>query len=170
MMFSVCGSRTESMGDKINAYNMYIQTLSLIKFLMKLNNTSRNNNQDVDIRWELRGQVHIGTLLTFLSQSQTSRSFTASSVSAQPEALQDEETRTEGLPEDDPGRPGEVRGRPAGPGAAGSDQSHAQSCRQRGIQLFQGEERNCYHRYHILHSQSSSIYSSIFGEFSARNL
>ena len=50
MMFSVCGSRTESMGDKINAYNMYIQTLSLIKFLMKLNNTSRNNNQDVDIR------------------------------------------------------------------------------------------------------------------------
>lgn len=50
MMFSVCGSRTESMGDKMNAYNMYIQTLSLIKFLMKLNNTSRNNNQDVDIR------------------------------------------------------------------------------------------------------------------------
>ena len=50
MMFTVCGIRTESMGDKINAYNMYIQTLSLIKFLMKLNNTSRNNNQDVDIR------------------------------------------------------------------------------------------------------------------------
>ena len=50
MMFSVCGSRTESMGDKINAYNMYIQTLSLIKFLMKLNNSSENNNQDVDIR------------------------------------------------------------------------------------------------------------------------
>jgi len=50
MMFSVCGSRTETMGDKMNAYNMYIQTLSLIKFLMKLNNTSRNNNQDVDIR------------------------------------------------------------------------------------------------------------------------
>ena len=52
MMFSVCGSRTETMGDKMNAYNMYIQTLSLIKFLMKLNNTSRNNNQDVDIRWQ----------------------------------------------------------------------------------------------------------------------
>ena len=46
MMFTVCGIRTESMGDKINAYNMYIQTLSLIKFLMKLNN-SGNNNQDV---------------------------------------------------------------------------------------------------------------------------
>ena len=50
MLFSISGSRTEAMGDKINAYNMYIQTLSLIKFLMKLNNTSRNNNQDVDIR------------------------------------------------------------------------------------------------------------------------
>ena len=47
MMFTVCGIRTESMGDKINAYNMYIQTLSLIKFLMKLINSSENNNQDV---------------------------------------------------------------------------------------------------------------------------
>ena len=48
MMFTLCGIRTESMGDKINASNMYIQTLSLIKFLMKMMNTS--NNQDVDIR------------------------------------------------------------------------------------------------------------------------
>ena len=47
MIFTECGIRTESMGDKINAYNMYIQTLGLIKFLMKLNNTSGNNNQDV---------------------------------------------------------------------------------------------------------------------------
>ena len=78
----------------------------------------------------MRGQVFIGTVLTRVFQSQTSRSFTASSVPAQPEALQDEETRTEGLPEDDPGRVGEVRGRPAGLRAAGADQSHTQSCRQ----------------------------------------
>ena len=50
MMFSVCGSRTEMMGDRHNAYSMYIETLSLIKFLTKLTNSSRNNNQDVDPR------------------------------------------------------------------------------------------------------------------------
>ena len=51
MMFSVCGSRTEMMGDRHNAYSMYIETLSLIKFLTKLTNSSRNNNQDVDPRY-----------------------------------------------------------------------------------------------------------------------
>ena len=45
MMFTVCGIRTESMGDKINAYNMYIQTLSLIKFLKVI-----MKNEDVDVR------------------------------------------------------------------------------------------------------------------------
>eukprot|EP00090_Calanus_glacialis_P045592 TRINITY_DN8564_c0_g1_i1.p1 TRINITY_DN8564_c0_g1~~TRINITY_DN8564_c0_g1_i1.p1 ORF type:complete len:1322 (-),score=456.59 TRINITY_DN8564_c0_g1_i1:685-4209(-) len=49
MMFSVSGSRTEMMGDKINAYNMYIQTLHLIKYVMKLTG-SKNNKKDVDIR------------------------------------------------------------------------------------------------------------------------
>jgi len=49
MMFSVSGSRTEMMGDKINAYNMYIQTLHLIKYVMKLT-ASKNNKKDVDIR------------------------------------------------------------------------------------------------------------------------
>lgn len=48
-MFSVSGSRTEMMGDKINAYNMYIQTLHLIKYVMKLTG-SKNNKKDVDIR------------------------------------------------------------------------------------------------------------------------
>ena len=47
-------------------------------------------------------------LLTIVFHSQTSRSFTASPVSAQPEAVQDEETRAQGLPEDDPGRAGQV--------------------------------------------------------------
>jgi len=49
MMFSVSGSRTEMMGDKINAYNMYTQTLHLIKYVMKLTG-SKNNKKDVDIR------------------------------------------------------------------------------------------------------------------------
>ena len=53
MMFSVCGSRTEMMGDRHNAYSMYIETLSLIKFLTKLTNSSRNNNQDVDPRYRI---------------------------------------------------------------------------------------------------------------------
>ena len=53
MMFSVCGSRTEMMGDRHNAYSMYIETLSLIKFLTKLTNSSRNNNQDVDPRYSI---------------------------------------------------------------------------------------------------------------------
>ena len=51
MMFSVCGSRTEAMGDIMTAYNVYLQTLSIIKFVMKLTNSSRNNNQDVDTRY-----------------------------------------------------------------------------------------------------------------------
>ena len=50
IMFSVCGSRTELMGDKSNASNMYVQTINIIKFVMKLTNSSRNNNQDVDTR------------------------------------------------------------------------------------------------------------------------
>ena len=50
MMFVVCGSRTETMGDKIRAYDIFIQTMSLTKFVLKLMNSSRNNNQDVDIR------------------------------------------------------------------------------------------------------------------------
>jgi len=49
MMFSVSGSRTEMLGDKDNAYNMYIQTLHLIKYVMKLTN-SKHNKKDVDIR------------------------------------------------------------------------------------------------------------------------
>ena len=77
-----------------------------------------------------------GPLLTIVFHPQTSRSFPASSVSAEPEAVQDEETRAPGLP----GRLGQLGGRPAGLGAAGSDQSQPQSCRQRGIQLLQGEE------------------------------
>ena len=52
MMFSVSGSRTEMMGDKINAYNMYIQTLHLIKYVMKLT-ASKNNKKDVDIRYAI---------------------------------------------------------------------------------------------------------------------
>ena len=95
-----------------------------------------------------------GPLLTLVFHPQTSRSFPASSVSAEPEAVQDEETRAQGLPEDDPGRLGQVGGRPAGLGAAGSDQSHPQSCRQRGIQLLQGEERNIS-IYHFLHHNLS---------------
>ena len=51
MMFSVCGSRTELMGDKTTAYNLYQQTLSIIKFVMKLTNPSRNSSQDVDTRY-----------------------------------------------------------------------------------------------------------------------
>jgi len=51
MMFSVSGSRTEMMGDKMNAYNMYDQTLHLIKYVMKLTTTAtKNNKKDVDIR------------------------------------------------------------------------------------------------------------------------
>jgi len=50
MMFSICGSRTEAMGDKMTAYSLYLQTLSIIKFVHKLTNSSRNNNQDVDTR------------------------------------------------------------------------------------------------------------------------
>ena len=49
MLFSVSGSRTETMGDKINAYNMYNQTLHLIKYVMKLT-TSKNAKKDIDIR------------------------------------------------------------------------------------------------------------------------
>ena len=49
MMFSVSGSRTEMLGDKENAYNMYIQTLHLIKYVMKLTG-SKHNKKDVDIR------------------------------------------------------------------------------------------------------------------------
>jgi len=48
MMFSVSGSKTEMMGDKMSAYNMYIQTLQLIKYVMKL--TGSKNKKDVDIR------------------------------------------------------------------------------------------------------------------------
>ena len=53
MMFSVCGSRTELMGDKTTAYNLYQQTLSIIKFVMKLTNPSRNSSQDVDTRYAI---------------------------------------------------------------------------------------------------------------------
>ena len=49
MMFFVCGSRTEIMGDKSRAYDIFIQTMSLTKFVLKLMNSSRNNG-DVDIR------------------------------------------------------------------------------------------------------------------------
>ena len=49
MLFSISGSRTESMGDKINAYNMYNQTLHLIKYVMKLT-TSKNAKKDTDLR------------------------------------------------------------------------------------------------------------------------
>ena len=49
MMFSVSGSKTEMMGDKMSAYNMYIQTLQLIKYVMKL--TGSKNKKDVDIRY-----------------------------------------------------------------------------------------------------------------------
>jgi hypothetical protein len=49
MSFSVSGNRTEMLGDKSNAYNMYTQTLSLIKYVMKLTG-SKNNKKDVDIR------------------------------------------------------------------------------------------------------------------------
>ena len=49
MLFSVSGSRTENMGDKANAYNMYNQTLKLIKYVMKLT-TSKNAKKDIDIR------------------------------------------------------------------------------------------------------------------------
>ena len=59
MMFSVCGSRTEMMGDRHNAYSMYIETLSLIKFLTKLTNSSRNNNQDVDPRYRIAAKSWI---------------------------------------------------------------------------------------------------------------
>ena len=51
MLFSISGSRTESMGDKINAYNMYNQTLHLIKYVMKLT-TSKNAKKDTDLRCE----------------------------------------------------------------------------------------------------------------------
>ena len=53
MMFSVCGSRTEAMGDKMTAYSLYLQTLRIIKFVMKLINSSKNHNQDVDTRYNV---------------------------------------------------------------------------------------------------------------------
>ncbi len=53
MMFSVCGSRTEATGDKMTAYSLYLQTLRIIKFVMKLTNSSRNHNQDVDTRYNV---------------------------------------------------------------------------------------------------------------------
>ena len=49
MLFSISASRTESLGDKINAYNMYDQTLHLIKYVMKLTN-SKNAKKDTDLR------------------------------------------------------------------------------------------------------------------------
>ena len=53
MMFIVIGSRQENQGNKTFAYNNYIETQRLIKFVMKLYNSNRNN-QDVDIRYEER--------------------------------------------------------------------------------------------------------------------
>ena len=53
MMFSVYGSRTEAVGDKMTAYSLYLQTLRIIKFVMKLTNSSRNYNQDVDMRYNV---------------------------------------------------------------------------------------------------------------------
>ena len=50
MMFIVIGSRQENQGNKTFAYNNYIETQRLIKFVMKLYNSNRNN-QDVDIRY-----------------------------------------------------------------------------------------------------------------------
>ena len=50
MKFSECGDRTEQMGDKSVAYNIYNQTLQVNKFLNKLNNSSKKGVRDVDIR------------------------------------------------------------------------------------------------------------------------
>ena len=63
-MFSVSGSRTEMLGDKDNAYNMYIQTLHLIKYVMKLTG-SKHNKKDVDIRCDYlkKGRVMISNIL-----------------------------------------------------------------------------------------------------------
>ena len=55
MMFIVIGSRQENQGNKTFAYNNYIETQRLIKFVMKLYNSNRNN-QDVDIRYEERDE------------------------------------------------------------------------------------------------------------------
>jgi len=49
MKFTVCGCKTETVGDKINAYQMFIETLGVAKFVMKLTN-SKTNLQDVDTR------------------------------------------------------------------------------------------------------------------------
>ena len=50
MKFTVCGCKTETVGDKINAYQMFIETLGVAKFVMKLTN-SKTNLQDVDTRY-----------------------------------------------------------------------------------------------------------------------
>ena len=143
-MFSVSGSRTEMMGDKINAYNMYIQTLHLIKYVMKLTG-SKNNKKDVDIRlaflasWWLISNIF----------SQACCSFTPRAVLTEPETVQDEEAWAEGLPEDHPGRAGKVGGWPASC-RTGSDQSHTQSCRQWRVQLLQGLLQSIYKGWRFL--------------------
>ena len=50
MKFSMCGDRTEQLGDKSVAFNIYNQTLQVTKFLNKLNNSSKKGVRDVDIR------------------------------------------------------------------------------------------------------------------------
>ena len=129
MMFSVCGSRTEMMGDRHNAYSMYIETLSLIKFLTKLTNSSRNNNQDVDPRYRIADKnflidIDISELIIIMFvvhktwdsvhvlYFQTGCSVSAGSVITKFKTLQDEEARAEGLSEDHPGRAGQERGGP----------------------------------------------------------
>ena len=64
MMFSICGSRTEAMGDKMTAYSLYLQTLSIIKFVHKLTNSSRNNNQDVDTRYNIMPCFELSFIVT----------------------------------------------------------------------------------------------------------
>ena len=49
MLFSISGSRTEMMREHGNAYNMYNQTLHLIKHVMKLT-THKNAKKDTDFR------------------------------------------------------------------------------------------------------------------------
>ena len=112
MMFSVCGSRTEMMGDRHNAYSMYIETLSLIKFLTKLTNSSRNNNQDVDPRYRILYLLCTTWDCVHVMYFQTGCSVSAGSVITKFKTLQDEEARAEGLSEDHPGRAGQERGGP----------------------------------------------------------
>jgi len=50
MKFIVCGSRNETMGDKISAYHFFMETMLITKFVIKQQLKTKSNQQDIDTR------------------------------------------------------------------------------------------------------------------------